>query len=350
MSGKRYLFFVSLTYSYSILRPLQDAIWQRGDEAAWFIEDGCENWLRNDEKQLHTIQQVMDYNPIAVFVPGNWVYDFFPGVKVAVFHGYPIQKRNKSIDDSFSIRGWYDVYCTQGESSTAEFLKLEKKYRYFKVYETGWCKVDSYFQVQAEKNISSEKPTIIYSSTFTKDISSAPQLIYVIKKLAQQRLWNWIITLHPKINDVELIEEYRNLARENTNVTFNDGPVDIQLLRKADVMLCDSSSIIVEFMLLDKPVVTLRNTNPGDYLLNVLNEEEVEGALEEALSRPEHLMEHIHNYTMHHEPHRDGKNSERVLEAVDDFITNYKGKLKPKPLNLWRKFKIRIKARYFRFS
>ena len=175
-------------------------------------------------------------------------------------------------------------------------------------------------------------------------------LIYVIKKLAQQRLWNWIITLHPKINDVELIEEYRNLARENTNVTFNDGPVDIQLLRKADVMLCDSSSIIVEFMLLDKPVVTFRNTNPGDYLLNVLNEEEVEGALEEALSRPEHLMEHIHNYTMHHEPHRDGKNSERVLEAVDDFITNYKGKLKPKPLNLWRKFKIRIKARYFRFS
>ena len=68
MSGKRYLFFVSLTYSYSILRPLQDAMWQRGDEAAWFIEDGCENWLRNDEKQLHTIQQVMDYNPIAVFV------------------------------------------------------------------------------------------------------------------------------------------------------------------------------------------------------------------------------------------------------------------------------------------
>jgi CDP-glycerol glycerophosphotransferase (TagB/SpsB family) len=145
----------------------------------------------------------------------------------------------------------------------AEFLKLEKKYRYFKVYETGWCKVDSYFQVQAEKNISSEKPTIIYSSTFTKDISSAPQLIYVIKKLAQQRLWNWIITLHPKINDVELIEEYRNLARENTNVTFNDGPVDIQLLRKADVMLCDSSSIIVSLCYWINRLLLLGTQIPG---------------------------------------------------------------------------------------
>ena len=41
---------------------------------------------------MHTIQQVMDYNPIAVFVPGKLGVSFFPGVKVAVFHGYPIQK------------------------------------------------------------------------------------------------------------------------------------------------------------------------------------------------------------------------------------------------------------------
>ncbi|MCD8557215.1 MAG: CDP-glycerol glycerophosphotransferase family protein [Bacteroides graminisolvens] len=349
MSGKRYLFFVSLTYSYSILRPLQDAMWQRGDEAAWFIEDGCENWLRNDEKQLHTIQQVMDYNPIAVFVPGNWVYDFFPGVKVAVFHGYAMKKRVEKIDDHFTIRGWFDVYCSQGPSTTPYFKQLEAKHGFFKVYETGWCKVDSFYNNGTTQNTNNNF-TILYSPTFTKGICSAWDLYDVIKKIAEKKPWNWIITFHPKLNDPELLDKYKALGSQFENVSFQRGNDGLNTFRKADVMLCDSSSIIVEFMLLDKPVVTFRNTNPGDYLLNVLNEEEVEGALEEALSRPEHLMEHIHNYTMHHEPHRDGKNSERVLEAVDDFITNYKGKLKPKPLNLWRKFKIRIKARYFRFS
>ena len=102
--GKHYLFFVSLTYSFSILRPLQDEIWRRGDDVAWFIEDSCESWLTENEKQLKTIQEVLDYNPIAVFAPGNFVYDFFPGVKVAVFHGYAMKKRVEKIDDHFTVK------------------------------------------------------------------------------------------------------------------------------------------------------------------------------------------------------------------------------------------------------
>jgi len=345
MGNRHYLFFVSLTYSYSILRPLQDAIWQRGDEVAWFIEDNCEIWLQQDEKQLYTIQQVIDYNPIAVFVPGNWVYDFFPGIKVAVFHGYAMKKRIEKIDDHFTIRGWFDIYCSQGPSSTPYFKKLEKKHGFFKVYETGWCKADSFYNVQKENTKNS--PTILYSPTFTKGICSAWDLYETIKKIAEKRAWNWLITFHPKLNDPELLDKYLALENLFNNVKFQRSNDGLNTFKKADVMLCDSSSIIVEFMLLDKPVVTYKNTKPGSHLLNVLSEDEVEEALEKALSCPDDLMSHIHAYTMHHEPHRDGKNSERVLKAVDDFLINYKGRLKPKPLNLWRKFRIRIKARYF---
>ena len=67
----------------------------------------------------------MDYQPIAVFAPGNYIYDFFPGVKVSLFHGYPINKRGDEKDDHFSVRGWFDVYCTQGETSTLPFKELE---------------------------------------------------------------------------------------------------------------------------------------------------------------------------------------------------------------------------------
>ena len=79
---KRYLLFVSLTYSYSILRPIQEEIKRRGGEVAWYIEEPCPIHLLEDEIQLKTIKEVMEYNPIATFAPGNHIYDFFPGIKV----------------------------------------------------------------------------------------------------------------------------------------------------------------------------------------------------------------------------------------------------------------------------
>lgn len=90
---KHYLFFASLTYAYSILRPLQEEIHRRGDIVAWYLEDSCPDLLEKHEIRLKTFDEVFRFNPIAVFVPGNWVYDFFPGVKVEVFHGYPMKKR-----------------------------------------------------------------------------------------------------------------------------------------------------------------------------------------------------------------------------------------------------------------
>jgi len=345
--GKHYLFFVSLTYSYSILRPLQEEIWSRGDDVAWFIEPPCENCLIEGESQLETIQDVLNYNPIAVFAPGNWVYDFFPGIKVAVFHGYAMKKRIEKIDDHFAIRAWYDIYCTQGESSTPYFKELEKKYGFFKVYETGWCKVDAFFDASSHAIEGKEYPTILYSPTFSKGVSSASYLFETIKQLAETKPWNWIITFHPKLDDPVLIQKYKELSETRANVIFNRSNDGLNTFRKADVMLCDSSSIIVEFMLLEKSVVTFRNTHPGNYLLDVLNESEIEAAIETAISRPKELMDNIHTYTMYHESHRDGRNSARVLDAVDDFLLNYKGKIKSKPLNIIRKMKIRFKAKYY---
>lgn len=344
---KKYLFFVSLPYSYSILRPLQEEIWKNGDEVAWFIEEPCDVLLTKQEKQLSTIQQVIDYNPIAVFAPGNHVYDFFPGVKVQVFHGYAMKKRIERIDDHFTIRGWFDIYCTQGPSSTAYFQKLSQEKGFFKIYETGWCKVDPFFKV-APGAPGNPRPLVLYSPTFTKDISSADKLYDTLRGLMATKPWDWLITFHPKLDDPALIAEYRSLVEEFPHVNFqrfNDG---LETLRKIDVMLCDSSSIIIEAMLLDKPVVTYRNTHPGKHLIDVNDKDAIGEALERALQRPQELMDEIHQYTLHHEAHRDGQNSRRVLQAVDDFIENYQGKLKPKPLNLVRKLKIRWKVKYFK--
>ena len=133
---KRYLLYVTLPYAYSILRPLEHEIRRRGGEAAWFVEEGCPVVLEEGEVRLGTIREAVAYNPVAVFAPGNYIPDFIPGVKVALFHGYAIQKRIEAVDDHFTVRGWFDIYCTQGPSSTPYFKELEKKYGFFRVYET----------------------------------------------------------------------------------------------------------------------------------------------------------------------------------------------------------------------
>lgn len=343
---KRYLFFVSVSYAYSILRPLQDEIRRRGDDVAWYFESPCDQYLRPEEKQLKTIREVMEYNPIAVFVPGNHVYDFFPGIKVELFHGLLPNKRPDN-DSHFRIRGWFDLYCTRGEMSTPRYKELEKKYGFFKVVETGWCKLDACvpLPVSAKKE---DIPTILYASTFSPKITSTPFLYEELEKLIQKKGWKWLITFHPKM-DTGILERYKQLEKY-ANVTYCETDDNVELLRKADVLLCDTSSIIQEFLWFDKPAVTFRNTCPGDYLIDVNEPEQIEAAIEKALTRPDELMQNIRAYMNKLHPYRDGKSSARVLDAVDDFIANYKGKLRSKPLNLWRRLKIRWQAHYFPFG
>ena len=347
--SKQYLFFVSLSYSYPILRPLQDEIWRRGGEVFWFIEDTCPVLLEKDERQLKTIQEVIKYNPVAIFAPGNYIYDFLPGVKVSLFHGYPINKRKDKIDDHFKIRGGFDIYCTQGESSTPIFKELERKHKHFKVYETGWSRVDSFFSPKVTiKPRSNKTPTIFVTSTFSKGISSLHKFYPIIKNLAQKRSWNWIITLHPKLQDKELIEKLRLLASTFANVSFIPAMNGIESFYNSDVMLSDSSSIIIEYMLFNKPVVTYNNTSPGKHLINVTDVNDIEQALDKALTYPKELMDEVSSYALMHESHRDGQNSARTLDAVDDFIENHKGRIKDKPINLFRKLKSRWKMKFWR--
>ena len=104
MEPRHYLLYITQNYSFAVLRPLQKAIQARGDTVAWFLfgKDINADYLRDDEICLSDIKQVKDYSPCAVFVTGNVVPDFFPGIKVTVFHGF--DARQRANDDHFFIR------------------------------------------------------------------------------------------------------------------------------------------------------------------------------------------------------------------------------------------------------
>lgn len=347
---RRYLFLVSLTYGFPILRPLQDAIRKAGGETAWFFDTpGLEKYLHGDERLIGSVEQVMEYDPYAVFTAGDHMYHFFPGIKVEVFHGFDIDKRPGRFPSALTIRGWFDLYCANDTQTFGRLMPLMEKYGSFRVMQTGWPKLDAFFDADGQiPRPCNERPVILYASTFTKWITSAPLLFAEVSRLVREKPWDWIITFHPKM-DREVVRMYRDLANENGNVTFYDGDNNVEVLKKADVMLCDSSSIIFEFMYLDKPVVTFRNTMPGDYLIDIDDPVLLAPSIETAITRPAGLMARIREKMDSMHPQRDGLSSERVLAAVDDFAANWQGRLKTKKVSLDRRYKARKKLGWFKF-
>lgn len=345
----RYLFYVSELYSLGILRPLQKLITERADQAAWFFEPGSNGrqWLSKEEVLLVGVDSVKNYNPDAVFVPGNVVPDFFPGLKVQVFHGLADDSMGKK--GHYRIRGFFDLYCTRGEEETRIFQKMAGKYGHFQAAMTGWPKLDPLFQNRIKdfrEEIGTAKPVVLYASTFSPSMTSAPYLVETIKSLSEKGNFYWLVTLHPKMPG-SIVDQYRKLA--GPNLSFYESHEEIwPLLKTADVMLCDTSSIMLEFMLMGKPVVAYRSRNPVPCLINVQNAGEIETALAHALTYPKDLINAVNEFAYRLHPYRDGRSSERVLAATDRLITDGTGELKAKPLNLLRKIKIRKKLGYYR--
>ncbi len=341
---KKFLIYASEGYSIPIGMPLQKEIESRAYEVRWFCDqEKSKKYCTRDQKLLNSVEDVLEFSPDIVLVVSNVVPDFFPGIKVQVFHGFSVGKRSES-KGHFNIRGFFDLYCTQGATTTLPFLELQKKHKHFEVVETGWSKVDPLFPL--ENRAKSQKPTIMISSTFTSRLSLAKNNLVVqeIERLSKSGKWNFIAVLHPKMES-EIVKKFQDI--QNSNFKFYDTTDLIPLFKKADIMLSDTTSAITEFLLQKKPVVTINNNRPTDYMINITQANEIEEAINYSLTYPENIMKSIEDFILQTHPYNDGKSSQRVIDACLDFLENKK--VKRKPLNLIRRYKIRKKLNYFRF-
>jgi len=344
---KKYLFYASELYAFAILRPLERVIREQGHRVAWFFEDRkrLAPHLRPGETEIVSVDDVRAYNPRAVFVPGNLVPGFFPGIKVELFHGFSVNKRSLE-KGHFRIRNCFDLYCTQGPDTTVPFLRLAERHGFFEVEETGWPKMDPLFSETPRPYIErKDRPVIFFASTFTPRLSAAPRLIDTVARIAAKGEWEWIVNFHPKM-DPAVVERYKAIQCEH--LTYVETDDIIPLLKSADVMLSDTSSVISEFLLLNRPAVTFRNRKPGPHLIDVKAASEIEPAIRMALSRPAGLMDEIRAYGKRIHPYRDGRSSSRVLEAAERFIQKGRAHLKPKPPNIFRNLKLRRRLGYYK--
>jgi len=346
----KFLIYISYSYAVPIGIPLEQEIVDRGYHIKWFsdLENG-KNALQNKTNVLDSIEDVIHYEPHIVLAATNDVPDFISGIKVQIFHGFNAQKRPEGNTNfsHFRIRGFFDLYCTQGPSTTSGFKDQQKKQPHFEVIETGWSKVDPLFPlIPKERN---NKPTIMIASTFSKRLSLALQdeVYDEIKHLSESGKYEFIMVLHPKLPS-ETKDKWKSL--EGENFTYHNTTDLIPLFKKADIMFADTTSAIQEFLLQKKPVVTYNHTFNHDYLINITTPDAIENAFIKALEAPQSLINNIGDFINQLHPYFDGKSSIRVIDACISFLHKDKSYLKKKPLNLIRKYKIRKRLNHYTFK
>lgn len=330
-----YLLFATERYALPILQPLADALQAAGHSAhAWFVGGAAGSRLSPPVRMIEDARQAVALRPRAVFSAANWVPTFVPGAKVQLFHGFNVEKRDAG-RGHFRVRGLFDLYCTQGPATTEPFAALARKAGHFKVVETGWPKLDPLFgptdalasRLYAQ---AAGRPRVMFASTFTERLSAAPHLYPAIAADVAAGERFWLLTLHPKCAP-DLVARYRALA--GANAAFVETEDLISAERAADVLVADTTSVVSEFAVQRKPVVTFRNRAPKPHMIDFDAPQRLQEMLVRAFVPDATLRAALADYAELIHPYRDGRSSERVLAATEALLRGELGRLRRKPLS-----------------
>lgn len=341
----RILLFCENRYAIDILNPLQEYVTDNNlpHEVMWYIHKPKISTFEYASKVRWTnsIQEAYDFSPEAVFVPGNIVPYYLPGVKIQVFHGYAAEKK-----DHWIIRRYFDTYFTQGPYFTSHFKALSEEYGDFEVVETGWPKQDwikrnlHTYDAERQRLLDStgRKSIILYAPTFSPKLTSLPLegMKERLGELAEHNDALVVMKFHP-LTRKEWADEYRAWAESKDNVIFvNQGENITKYQLMSDVLISDTSSTVYEFLLLSRPVITVRTIAKDIYWENTATPDGLEEAYRRAMNDPEAIASRqwiVDNY----DPYLDGHVCERMLNAAADYIRRH-GVPSKRRLNLWRKY------------
>ncbi|WP_031388541.1 CDP-glycerol glycerophosphotransferase family protein [Desulfonatronum thiodismutans] len=207
---------------------------------------------------------------------------------------------------------------------------------------TGFIKSDRLFSPQAmgkrgfcaKHDLDPGKPMVLFAPTFNPELSAIPHVWDKVTTLGDDQTTIGVKLHH--MTPEPWKELYRRLAAQRDDVVFLSDADYSGMMHAADVMVSDVSSMFVEFMLLNKPVVlfnspqleSFENYDPSDLehkVRDAVLEADSVGALrkkvDKALDQPEILEEERLQYIEELDYGRDGKSVQRAAEAIRELLT-----------------------------
>lgn len=336
----KFILFCLNDYSFSILNPIKEVLVERNYNFIWYVAPKLKNKFpfKND-KFTSSYRKLKSYKSDVIFAPGNEVPFFLRGLKTQIFHGLAGEKKGH-----FRIRDYFDLYLTQGPYFTNRFLELKKKHKNFDVIETGWPKLDKYYKNEnccsdhknelLSKNKS--KYIILYAPTFSPKLTSAPHILNEIKSLAKNKSYTILLKFHP-LMDIIWVEKYKNLADKNENIIFKNDSDITNCLIISDLLISDTSSVVYEFLLLNKPVITFRNISKNINWKNLTNYNNLEKEVADSINNDNHFKSRNTIIEKYH-PYNDGKSAKRMIEAVENYL-KYNKVPKNRKISIFRMLK-----------
>jgi hypothetical protein len=248
----RVAFFAAFRFHAPILAPVRDA-----------LRDRALTLLAEDRRAI------VAFDPHVVVMASSAHLEYFRHRLPAAFivnirHGLIGKQGLRRLPGRPSARR-FDAVCVGDELRRAHYERAGARPDRF--WETGYPQIDPLFRQGPAPRLPVDpaQPTLLYAPTWNLGLTSAGMLGDRLVELVRGQASgvNIVIKPHPVIGDwrPRWMARWARLARAHPGVHLvTDTHADVvSYLLASDVLLSDASSVIFEFLALDRPIVLLTN-------------------------------------------------------------------------------------------